>query len=128
VKIRQLASSSSSRTKFEWSPFSASKISDSYASGIILSDDHVFRLNGIDPSQDTYFLISDIFCRKRNGSLHGEKGQDLKEVVLHDIANDAKLVEVATSAFSTEWLFESNLYVVDMTAIPCGTKEFITKS
>ena len=31
----------------------------------------------------------------------------LKQVILHDVANDSKLVEVATASFCSKWLFES---------------------
>jgi hypothetical protein len=49
-------------------------------------------------------------------------------MVLHDISNDTKLVKISTTPLSPEWLFERDLDVVDMVAVPGSTKEFVTKS
>lgn len=38
--------------------------------------------------------------------LHREKGQNLKQVVLHDVPNNAKLVKVSTATIRAERLFE----------------------
>ena len=48
--------------------------------------------------------------------------------ILHNITNDAKLVEVAATAFGTERLFKGNLYIVDVVPVPGSAKELVTKS
>ena len=44
-------------------------------------------------------------------------------MVLDDIPNDAKFVKVATTALSTERLFEGNLDVVNVLSIPSRVKK-----
>jgi hypothetical protein len=94
----------------------------------ILADDDVLRFDRGNAPEHPDFLISNIFRGERDGSLHGEKSQDLEHMILHDIANDAKFVKVAPTAFRAEGLFEGNLYAVDVVAVPCGTKEFVAES
>lgn len=48
--------------------------------------------------------------------------------VLHDIANDAKVVKIPSSPFRAERLFECNLNVINVVAVPGGPKEFVAKS
>ena len=49
-------------------------------------------------------------------------------MILHDISDDAELVEVAASSFCAERLLECDLNVIDVVAIPVGTQEFITEA
>jgi len=49
-------------------------------------------------------------------------------MVLHDIADDAKLIKVATTTLGTEGFFEGNLDVVNVISIPSGSEELVTKS
>lgn len=45
------------------------------------------------------------FCQLEDNSLFA----DPERTVLHDIADDAKLIKVTASALSTEWFLECNL-------------------
>lgn len=47
--------------------------------------------------------------------------------ILHDITDDAKLVKVATATLCAEWLFESNLDVINVMSVPGSPKEFVAK-
>lgn len=48
--------------------------------------------------------------------------------VLHDIANNAKLVKVSTSTLGTKRLLECDLDIVNVIAVPGSAKEFVTES
>jgi hypothetical protein len=48
--------------------------------------------------------------------------------VLHDITDDAELIEVTTSALSAEWLLKCDLNVVDVVTVPCSVKELVAES
>ena len=80
---------------------------------LVLTDDDVLRLNGGHTAKNTDLLVADVLGRERDGALHSEQGQDLKEMVLHNITDDAKLVEVTASAFGTERLLEGDLLDVN---------------
>ena len=49
-------------------------------------------------------------------------------MVLHDITNDTELIEVAATAFSTEWLFERDLDRVNVIPVPSGAEELVSES
>lgn len=74
-------------------------------------------------------------------------GLVVQHTVLHNITNDAKLVEVTSPSFCSEWFFKGDLgsmriglsiwfghdvgaylNVVDVIAIPCSPKKFVTES
>jgi hypothetical protein len=49
-------------------------------------------------------------------------------MVLHDISDDSKLIEVTSTTLGTERLLERDLYVIDVVAVPGCAEEFVTKS
>lgn len=49
-------------------------------------------------------------------------------MVLHDIADDAKLVKVPAAALGAEGLLERNLHVVDVMPVPRSPEERVAKS
>ena len=51
--------------------------------------------------------------------------QHLTEVVLHDVADDAELVEVAAAPVRAKGLLEADLHVADEVAVPRGAQELV---
>jgi hypothetical protein len=49
-------------------------------------------------------------------------------MVLHDIADDAKLIEVTTAALGAKGLFEDNLHAGNVMSAPVGAKELVSES
>jgi hypothetical protein len=49
-------------------------------------------------------------------------------MVLHDVADDAKLVKVAAPTLGTKWLLECDLHIIDVMAVPGGAKEGVSKT
>ena len=49
-------------------------------------------------------------------------------MILHHVSDDAKLVEVSSSAFRSERLLERYLYIVDVVAVPCCPEKLIAES
>lgn len=49
-------------------------------------------------------------------------------MVLHDISDNTKLVEVTTTSLSAKWLFEDNLDIVDWVSVPASIKEAVSES
>jgi hypothetical protein len=76
---------------------------------LILADDNVLGFDGGHAAEDTNLLVTDVLSRERDGTLHCEQGQDLEEMVLHNITDDAELVEVTASALGAERLLEGDL-------------------
>lgn len=75
----------------------------------VLSNDHVLGLDGIHRAQNTDLLVADILGGEGNGALHGEQGQHLQQVVLHDIADDAEFVKVTSTTLGAERLLKCDL-------------------
>ena len=59
--------------------------------------------------------LPDVICSKGDGLLHRDQGQYLHEVVLHDVSDNSKLVEVTSTALSPEGLLGA---LVDV-SLPC---------
>jgi hypothetical protein len=49
-------------------------------------------------------------------------------MVLHDISNNTKLIEVASTALSAEGFLEGDLHVVNVMSVPGSTKERVAES
>ena len=71
-----------------------------------------------DAAQHLDLLVAHVLRRERHGRLHRDDGQHLQQMVLHDVADDADVVEVAAAALSAKGLLERDLrgqrgYVVE---------------
>jgi hypothetical protein len=64
----------------------------------------------------------------RGWFLHGDEAQNLQQVVLHHVSDDAEFVKVATSALSAKWLLEGDEYGGDVVSVPGGVEDAIAKS
>mmetsp|Transcript_47397 Transcript_47397/g.141467 ORF Transcript_47397/g.141467 Transcript_47397/m.141467 type:complete len:221 (-) Transcript_47397:379-1041(-) len=73
-------------------------------------------------------LLRDVLAGQLLGRLHGDPQKDLQQVVLHDIADDAKLVEVASTAASAKILLENNLYRSDVAPVPDCLKQLVPEA
>jgi hypothetical protein len=58
-------------------------------------------------------------------SIHRDPHHDLQQMVLHDVANDAKRVKVAATPLQPKILLECDLHRLDVLAVPRGLKELI---
>jgi len=47
-------------------------------------------------------LVADVVGTLAGGPLHGDEAQDLQQVVLHHVPDNAELVEVTTAALSPD--------------------------
>ena len=88
-----------------------------------MTDDNVLGLDGGHAAEDTNLLVTDVLGRERDGTLHCEQGQDLEKMVLHDITDDAELVEVAASALGAERLLEGDLDAVSHLCSSTGLRQ-----
>lgn len=94
----------------------------------ILADNDVLWLNGWDGLENANFLISDILGGERDWTLHRQQGQNLQEMVLHDITDDAKLIEVTSTTLGAKWFLEGDLDVIDVIAVPSCVEERVAES
>ena len=53
-----------------------------------------------------HLFVTDVLGGERDRPLHGDEGEDLEEVVLHDVADDADRVKVAAAALGAKVLLE----------------------
>ena len=93
----------------------------------VLADDDVLGLDGGHGAEDADLLVADVLGGEGDGALHGDEGEDLQQVVLHDVADDAELVKVAAAALGAEGLLEDDLDVVDVVAVPGGAEERVAE-
>lgn len=64
----------------------------------------------------------------RHGLLHSYQGQDLQQVILHHVADDTELVEIAASAFGAERLLESDLHRGYVVPVPRRVEHPVAES
>src|SRR4029079_11129747 len=63
-------------------------------------------------------LVTQRFVIRADRRLHGQVGDDLQHVVLHDVANGAHFLVKGTSAFDTHFFRHRDLYAVDDRWVP----------
>jgi len=59
--------------------------------------------------------------------LHGHQTEYLEQMVLHYVSNNAKVVEIPTTAFGAERFFECDLHLRDIVPVPSGVQYSISK-
>ena len=84
----------------------------------VLADHRVLQRHGLDRLQQPHLLVADVCAVERKRLLHRQQRHHLEQVVLHDVANDAVVVEVATATVHAQGLLEDDLHVVDVLATP----------
>ena len=62
---------------------------------LVLADDDVVDVDGPDRAQQLHLFVADVLGVHRHRLLHGKQRKHLQQVVLHDVADDAIVVEVA---------------------------------
>ena len=94
----------------------------------VLADKNVFLFNGGNRLENFYLFVTDVLCRERLGSFHGKQGEDLGQVVLLNITDNAEFVKVAASALSTERLLEGDLNVVDELVVEASIDQGVAET
>mmetsp|Transcript_11898 Transcript_11898/g.22286 ORF Transcript_11898/g.22286 Transcript_11898/m.22286 type:complete len:251 (+) Transcript_11898:235-987(+) len=84
----------------------------------VLPDNDVVKVQCSHRSQHFDLLVSDVLCVKAHWLLHCEESQNLKQVVLHDISDDAVVVEVSSPSLRAKILTEDDLHVLDVLPVP----------
>lgn len=74
-----------------------------------------------------YLLIPDIFGTVGRRFFHGCEAHHLKQVVLHDVTDYPKLVEIPTTPHCTEWLLESDNHIGYVVSVPYWLKDRVGK-
>ena len=89
--------------------------------GVLAADDVAPNVGGCqlrDGVKHLDLLVPDRLGLEGNRRLHGDKGEHLEHVVLHDVAQSAGLLEVRTAAAYALHLRHVHLDVVDVLAVP----------
>mmetsp|Transcript_102639 Transcript_102639/g.265792 ORF Transcript_102639/g.265792 Transcript_102639/m.265792 type:complete len:252 (-) Transcript_102639:328-1083(-) len=73
------------------------------------------------------FFLLHVRAVERRGRLHGEPEEDLEQMVLHDVPDDAGLIEVAATATCAQVFLEHNLDMLDVVAVPQRLEDLVTK-
>ena len=84
----------------------------------VLPDDEVVELDGLARLQHLELLLHDVLRGEGERLLHRHECHDLQQVVLHDVADDAVLVEVAAAPLRPEVLLEDHLHRLDRLPVP----------
>lgn len=74
------------------------------------------------------FLIPDAIGISGYRFLHSDEGDDLQQMVLHDVSDHSVAIEVSTSSLDTEVFFEVDLDRGDTILVPRGAKHPIGES
>ena len=93
-----------------------------HAGFVAISDelpaDHLIGADRPHRSQDLGLLVADRFGNGGGRRLHREVADDLQQVILDDVANDARLLVELAAALDPELLGHGDLDVLDVVAIP----------
>ena len=73
-------------------------------------------------------FVTNVVGMYRGWFLHGNEAQNLQQVVLHHVSDDAELVKVASSALSAKRLLEGDEYGGDVVSVPGGVENAIAES
>eukprot|EP00166_Cyanidium_caldarium_P003890 ctg_381.g135 len=93
----------------------------------ILTDDEIGRLQHVHRTQHLHLFQVDVVGVQRCGRLHGEQCQHLQQVILHDVADDTKVVKVAGAPLDAKVLLESDLDGGNVLIVPQRLQEVIGK-
>lgn len=88
----------------------------------VLAHEDVVDVDGLDGLEELHLLVADGLGAKVLGLVHEQEGEDLEQVVLHHVADDADGVEVAAAALCAEGLLEGDLDGVDVAVVPGGAE------
>ena len=89
----------------------------------VLPQGHVIGAHGLYASQHLELLVAYIVRRQRARLLHGDEAQQLKQVILYDVAYDAVLIKISAAALRAKRFLEEYLHVGDVIAIPQRREE-----
>lgn len=73
-------------------------------------------------------FVTDVVRMHGGWLLHGDEAQNLQQVVLHHVTDDAEFVKVAASALSAERLLEGDENGGDVVSVPGGIENAIAES
>ena len=71
------------------------------------------------------FLVPDVVGAGGGRLLHGGQTQDLEQMILHDVADDSKLVEISAPALGAEGLLEGDDHRRDVVPVPRGAEQHV---
>mmetsp|Transcript_19025 Transcript_19025/g.51184 ORF Transcript_19025/g.51184 Transcript_19025/m.51184 type:complete len:215 (-) Transcript_19025:276-920(-) len=89
---------------------------------VVLPDDAIRRVDRPDLLQHLDLLVPDVLGPQAGGGLHGHQGQNLHEVVLHDIPDDAVAVEVPSAPHHPDGLLECDADIGDVVLMKQGAQ------
>eukprot|EP00401_Gymnodinium_catenatum_P062373 CAMPEP_0117482772 /NCGR_PEP_ID=MMETSP0784-20121206/13591_1 /TAXON_ID=39447 /ORGANISM="" /LENGTH=680 /DNA_ID=CAMNT_0005277277 /DNA_START=6 /DNA_END=2048 /DNA_ORIENTATION=- len=78
---------------------------------LVLANNTILQLNWPDLLQDLHLLVAHILRLEARGRLHRDQSQKLQQVVLHDVADDAGVIEVARPPGAVDVFFKSDPHV-----------------
>ena len=76
----------------------------------------------------THLLVSDVVGGCGGRPLHGHQAQDLQQVVLHHITDNAEVVEVTAAPLGAERLLERDEHAGDVVPVPRGPEQTVAES
>ena len=82
----------------------------------------------LDGVQDLRLLVADGVGVEGDGRLHRRQCDQLQQMVRHHVAQRARAFVVTASLFDTDFLSGGNLHALDVTAIPDGFEDAVTKT
>ena len=87
-------------------------------SSSVLSEDDVVMLHRFDGTQHLHLLVADRVGIECHGGFHRSQCQQLCQVVLHHVAERARLLVIPRASFNAKFLGHGNLHALDTVAVP----------
>ena len=100
--------------------------------GNVLATHHVaaqrFAGKRLQRLEHFYLLVTDGIGIQVGRRVHGNQAEQLQQVILHHIAQLARIIKVAPAAFNTHFFSDGNLDVGDMVLVPLGAEQRVGKA
>ena len=93
------------------------------AVAVVLAAHDVFEADGADVAEDLGLFVADGVGVERSGRLHGHEREQLQQVVLEHVAQDAGLVVVAAAGADVDVLGHGDLDVGNIAPVPDGFEQ-----
>mmetsp|Transcript_48938 Transcript_48938/g.140630 ORF Transcript_48938/g.140630 Transcript_48938/m.140630 type:complete len:270 (-) Transcript_48938:651-1460(-) len=93
-----------------------------------LPQEHILQLEGARRFEQLALGIHDMLAVQGFGGLHSQPQEDLQQVVLHDVPDDAELVEVSSTAAGAKVFLEDDLNMLYAFVVPERLKELVPES
>ena len=97
-------------------------------SSLVLTQRDIIHLNRTHAANHLDLFVANVLRVQARRFLHREERQDLQQVVLHNVANDAVVIEITTATFGAKVFTKVDLHVADVVSVPKRLEHDVRKA